>query len=712
MKCFLAVAFFFLPKIVFSQTYYVIGTITDEAEKPLLYANVFLKSNLSGAISDENGHFTIKTNSGGIDTIICKYMGYETYIKRIIIDRTQKLDINIKLKPQSTELNEVQIVSNAYTSGDKKGVTLSSLDVVNTPGAAADILRALQTFPGVSTVTDGAGLFVRGGDVSETAVILDGAYLYHPYKYESPNGGYFGQISPFLLKSTFFSTGGFGVEYGNSISGVLVMRSSDLPELRKIDLGVSLASAGVKIESPLINDKLGVAISTNYTNSTYMFKLNGHNKEYSKFPENYDLNVNLFYKYSDAGSLKLFLFHEADKVGVAYDNTVEEVYYNGANKSNLANLAWKHLASSKLSFNGNIALSTYVQNSDLGDATINDKNLLYQARLSCYYEFLSGIHSKLGIDFFNNEDDFEGLFLKSVYEPGLPDSLLNIDVQYKSKKLALYNRWDFTLFDKFTYSFGIRDEFESKSNQNVFDVRNALVWNFFNFWNLTISFGKYHQFPQANYLDLYVGNPNLKSFWSKQYISGLEYHKNSDIFRLEFYYKKYEDLILDDTIKNYSNNGYGYAKGIDIFFMKKWERIDCRLSVSLLDTKRKWKDVPVLAPTMYDIRLNINTVINYKLNNSWNVTAKFGYSTGKPYTSSAQTFYDKRTPDYHTLDLSLNHLIFTQKNHTIIIFAAANNLYGRKNIFGYRYSTDYSERVPVVSSMLQNFYFGINFTIQ
>src|SRR5206468_3516820 len=47
------------------------------------------------------------------------------------------------------------------------------LDVVRTVGAAADLMRALQTLPGVSQIDEGAGLYVRGGDTSEVLVLLD-----------------------------------------------------------------------------------------------------------------------------------------------------------------------------------------------------------------------------------------------------------------------------------------------------------------------------------------------------------------------------------------------------------------------------------------------------------------------------------------------------------------------------------------------------------
>ena len=98
------------------------------------------------------------------------------------------------------------------------------LDVVRTPGAAADLMRALQTLPGVAQVDEGAGLYVRGGDTSEVLVLLDDAVVFHPYRQETPGGGLFGSVEPFLLEGVSFATGGFSAKYGNALSAVLDMR--------------------------------------------------------------------------------------------------------------------------------------------------------------------------------------------------------------------------------------------------------------------------------------------------------------------------------------------------------------------------------------------------------------------------------------------------------------------------------------------------------
>jgi hypothetical protein len=133
------------------------------------------------------------------------------------------------MSESSVKLGDVVIAGSAFTTGDEaSSLTLHSLDVYTTPGASADILRAIQTFPGVAAMDDGSGLFVRGGDVGETTILLDQATVVHPYKFESPTGGYFGTIPPFLVGGTYFSSGGFSARYGNALSGILAMESMNI----------------------------------------------------------------------------------------------------------------------------------------------------------------------------------------------------------------------------------------------------------------------------------------------------------------------------------------------------------------------------------------------------------------------------------------------------------------------------------------------------
>ncbi len=83
---------------------------------------------------------------------------------------------------------------------------------------------------------------MRGGDVSETKVLLNNIVMLSPYNYETPTGNYTVTVNPFLLDGIFFSSGGFGARYGNILSGVADLRTAGRPAQSSVTAVAGLAS--------------------------------------------------------------------------------------------------------------------------------------------------------------------------------------------------------------------------------------------------------------------------------------------------------------------------------------------------------------------------------------------------------------------------------------------------------------------------------------
>ncbi len=238
------------------------GVVQDTKSAPLSYVNVFLQNSYDGGVSDSRGYFEILTKKNGPQVLIASMIGFEKSSKKINLDKPGLESIKFILREKAIAMPEATITASSFSSGDEKGVTLKRLEILTTPGAAADIFLAIKTFPGLSHIDEGSGLFVRGGDVSETVTLLDQATVAHPYRYESPTGGTFGTITPFLVKGTFFSSGGFSAKYGNALSGILAMQSLETPVQTQYNLNIGLASTSLGV-AVLINKKLGLRFSGN-----------------------------------------------------------------------------------------------------------------------------------------------------------------------------------------------------------------------------------------------------------------------------------------------------------------------------------------------------------------------------------------------------------------------------------------------------------------
>jgi vitamin B12 transporter len=81
---------------------------------------------------------------------------------------------------------------------------------------------------------------------------------------------------------------------------------------------------------------------------------------------------------------------------------------------------------------------------------------------------------------------------------------------------------------------------------------------------MSIAYGTFYQKPENTYL---YATTNFGYTKATHYI--INYIKNTTLqtFRVEAFYKKYEDLVK--TYPAYNNDGSGYAKGIELYWRDK-----------------------------------------------------------------------------------------------------------------------------------------------
>lgn len=687
------------------------GTVTDQNGTPLAFANVYLQETMEGTMSDDKGCYSITSRAVGRVTLVCSYIGYQNFKQAIHLKAGQTLPVNIELQQEAVKARPITITASAFTAADEEGVTLTSLDVVRTPGAAADVFWAVKSFPGLQQVEEGAGLFVRGGDVSETVIYLDGAIINHPYKYESPTGGFFGTFSPFLLKGTFFSSGGFSARYGNALSGTLAMESQNMPDRRQMALGIGLAAESIYLAFPVVKDQLGFSLSGNWSNTKMMFDLNKARRTFSQYPFSYDLNLNVVYRLNSTSNVKFFLFREDDKIGVKVDDPDYSTHFHGDASNRFYNIKFSSLLSRTFLLQMNIAVSDFGQRMHLGVMDLDVTDRLYQARLVCEWEPFKTSTLRMGMDFFRYHTLTQGVVPQEELDlaPDAPTDC--VDTDYVSNRAVQYIEWE--LFGPFGLQItpGLRGEYESISEIYRVDPRISLNYPMTLHSNISAAWGIYRQFPKPEYYDPYVGNPNLSSMRAVHYILGYAYQKENRIFRLEAYYKEYQDLLLEDESLNYVNEGLGQAKGIDVFVKDEYGPVSGWVAYSWLHARRQWMDSPVVAPPYFDITHNLTVVTNLDLPKYLTLGLSFRHATGKPYTPGPDKYHEARVPDYQKLDVSLSYLHSFFDGNVTVFYVAVSNLLNRINIFDYRYSEDWQRREAEESSFGRAVYFGFSFNM-
>jgi hypothetical protein len=198
---------------------------------------------------------------------------------------------------------------------------------------------------------------------------------------------------------------------------------------------------------------------------------------------------------------------------------------------------------------------------------------------------------------------------------------------------------------------------------------------------------------------------------------------NQRTFRIETYYKKYEDLIKQVPVGynyfSYNNSGNGFAKGVDIFFRDKKtiKDLDYWISYSFIDTKRDYLNYPgQLQPNF--VAKHTASIVTKKfftdIKTGFNLT--YSWASGRPYYNilpdGSNKFYiadQGKTRDYHSLNFSAEWVPSVGKEKAksfIVLFASVNNILGTEQVYGYNYSFSGTIKSPITPPAKRFYFIG------
>jgi hypothetical protein len=165
-------------------------------------------------------------------------------------------------------------------------VSLTRMKVLTAPGAMADVFQAIQLQPGATRATEGSDVYTRGGDPSETPVVVDGGRMLAASRFEGLNGGLFGALDPAVLRAIRYSAGGFSARHGNALSGIVDVETEGRARSRRTRAGVNISQAGATIHAPLggAAARAGAWGTVRASNAAALLGLHGRTTEFDASP--------------------------------------------------------------------------------------------------------------------------------------------------------------------------------------------------------------------------------------------------------------------------------------------------------------------------------------------------------------------------------------------------------------------------------------------
>ena len=677
MKTIILLSVLLFSLSVFSQST-ISGKIVDEKNKPIPGANIFINGTYDGASSDENGNFSFETSAQNNQVLIVSFLIYETL--KMDINVSNFKDQTIKLRESMTSLNTVEVSAGTFESGDKARVSvLKPLDIVTTAGSVGNIIAALQTLPGSQVVGEDGRLYVRGGEADETQTYVDGIRVAQPYGATTANIPTRGRFSPFLFNGISFSTGGYSAEYGEALSSVLLLYTQDEPDQNKTD--IAIMSVGLGLGHTQKWEKSSLSLNTSYLNLTPYQAIVPQHLDWNRPVQS--LSGEAVYRYHfNNGIFKLYAAFDSAEFDINQSNInkpakdrvrlINSNFYFNSSYKGVIFKNWQVLT----------GLSYGIGNNKTGinlDQLHNQENALF-------------LKYRMSKNLFNDfKLSFGGDFNSTKYDENYFENIgRNFSTGYASNIGAVYAEGEMLFSRKFAVKAGLRLTNSSLINEVYVSPRVSLAYKVSKYGQFSFAYGEFSQTPNSNYLK-YSQFHQFEKENASHYILNFQYYKDGRTFRAEAYYKDYSNLIKYNTLipnynSVYTNDGTGFAKGLDIFWRdgKSIKNLEYWISYSYIDSERDFKNFPIQATPNFVANNNLSIVTKYWISD-WKSQIGFTnvFATGRPYNDpNDATFMNGRTGSYNLLSFNWAYLLSPQK----ILYLSISNVLDAQNVYGYEYA--------------------------
>lgn len=292
--------------------YRLSGTILDSTDgNPLPGATVMLSYKSLVVATDRKGQFEFFIPKGEF-AVVVKYVGYVA--SRQFIKFDGNMEYNISLNKVENELSEVIVAAKATQNLKRPIMGVSSLNIktlrkIPTAMGEVDILRGLQMLPGVSSVGEASnGVNIRGGTTDQNLMLLDDAPIFNP----THMFGLFSAFPSEAVSGLDLYKGNVPARYGGRASAVLDVSLAQ-PSMDKFNMegGISFVSNRVKMDIPLIKDKMGIMVSGRGAFNDWALPL--VSKQLKDLKANFgDASAKFFYKINNKNTLSLSSYYSYD----------------------------------------------------------------------------------------------------------------------------------------------------------------------------------------------------------------------------------------------------------------------------------------------------------------------------------------------------------------------------------------------------------------
>lgn len=667
------------------QSFTISGYVKDGATGEFsIGTNVYVKELLKGANTNQYGFYSITVEKGTYH-IVATYLGYQNFVKEVVLDKDVRLNIELKPEAITTEVIEVSSEkSDKNISSSSVGTVKMDMEEIKKIPAfmgEVDVLKTVQLLPGVKSAGEGnTGFYVRGGGPDQNLILLDEAVVYNA----SHLLGFFSVFNGDAVKSITLTKGGMPAQYGGRLASVLDISMKEGNNKKyHVDGGIGVISSRLTVQGPIKKDTSSFIVSARRTYIDALAKpfakagstLRGSGYYF------YDLNAKVNYRISDKD--RIFLSGYFGRDVLSFNDKISKFNLDVAWGNSTGVMRWNHLFNHKLFMNTSAIFSDY--------------NFSFGAGQSGFeFKLFSGIrdwNAKVDFSYFpniRNEIKFGGNYIFHTFRPtSVSAKQGDVDFNFgqakkdKAHEAAVYVSDDIDVTDKLKIHAGLRysyfmqvgpfdryikdpingqttDIIHYTSNQKVkqyggFEPRVNMRYQFNSKSSIKASYTYNLQYIHLASLssvalptDTWVPCSQLvQPQKGTQYSLGYFRNFKENMFEtsVEIYYKEMKNQIeykdgslpsadINDNADNQFTFGKGWAYGAEFFIKKRMGKFNGWLGYTLSYTKRQFDAINNgnTYYAKYDRRHDISFVASYDLNKKWTFSSVFVYSSGNAIT--------------------------------------------------------------------------------
>lgn len=737
---------FFSLKFSLAQNKFSInGYVKDKENGEVLFGSTVSVKGTNIAVSSNAYGFYSLSLSPGEHTLVFNYLGYESLVRTINIQKNERLDVLLQVKGKA--INEVTISSTKKNENVEENVmSMNKMDIKEIKSMPAllgevDVIRSIQTLPGVSTVGEGAtGFNVRGGGVDQNLILLDEAPVYN----SSHLMGFFSVFNPDAVKDITLLKGGIPAQYGGRLSSLLDVRMKDgnANEFHG-NGGIGLISSRLTLEGPVQKDKSSFIIAGRRTYGDLFLKLspdeaiNNNTAYFYDLSAKYNQTINKNNRIYVSGYFGRDVFRFDDFFKMSWGNATGTFRWNHLFSEKLfANLSLIYsnydyslgVPTGAQSFDWKSNIINYSPKIDLG-YYLNNKHTINFGASTIFYDFNPGTvtpgnsESIFSAFQLNNQRANEyAVYIDDEYNV---NSLLNIKVGVR------FSAFDY-IGGQYVFDYeGVDGERKKAVNGRLFgkgesiafypnvEPRFSAKYSLDEVSSLKLSYNRMAQYihlisgtTAASPTDVWTPSTNnIKPALADQIAMGYfrNFKDNTIEASAEVFYKTMSnqidyvdgaELLLNKQLEADLIYGDGRAYGIEFFLKKNAGRFTGFGSYTLSKSERKINGINnnEYYDAKYDKTHILSLVGTYEATKRLTLSANFNYSTGVATTfpnsryeyngvvvphNSDNSRNNYRVPAYHRLDIAatLRNKQKEGKKYSSEWVFSIYNLYARRNAY-------------------------------